>query len=234
MRYMLICKVIDDYEHYITKRQYKTLQEAKEELELRYVIERENSWITRHIKEDGTYDQFICEKKNDTSIEISYDDNPEKYYTKLYIKDLLGLEPFNMEKYLKNPNIEMTTRDEQYKVRIVCTDCNDEKPIIAVLKDECKESVLCYYKDGRLVLSEETKLDIMFKTTKNIGWINLFKYKCNTEVHDETIHTAGNTICFMDPDYIFDNKSEAVENIKTSKLIDAEYMGTAKIEWDAE
>lgn len=75
------------------------------------------------------------------------------------------MKQFNLDEYLKNPNLKVTTRDGK-SVRIVCTDWNNSytKPIIAlILMPNGDEIINTYWEDGRGTHDcEEALFDLFF------------------------------------------------------------------------
>ena len=79
------------------------------------------------------------------------------------------MEEFSLEKYLKNPNRKIVTRDGR-SVRIVCTDRNLERlpadnydyPIVALVQGEFREDVLCYTENGSFLPGSKEPEDLFF------------------------------------------------------------------------
>lgn len=92
-------------------------------------------------------------------------------------KQLLVLKQFNLEKYLKNPELKIVTRDGR-SAQIICTDADcGEGPIVAIVTRANGESkLLCYYDNGRYFLGRECNEDLFFAPNKHEGWINIFSH----------------------------------------------------------
>ena len=121
------------------------------------------------------------------------------------------MKQFNLEKYLINPSIRVITRSS-YPVRIICTDAEDNKPIVALIKISGAETIWKYPASGKAEDTEpEHWADLFFKTEKHEGWVNIYL--------DEKY---GNLCCR----YVFSSEEEARQ--KRAK----EAIATAKIEWE--
>lgn len=122
------------------------------------------------------------------------------------------MKEFSLEKYLKNPNRKIVTRDGK-SVRIVCTDRKHPTcPIIALVQiDKCKETYSSYTEDGSWFDSTSSPYDLFFAPEKHEGWVNMYK-----------IRSGGVQI-----GQIYSSKEEAEMGRK-----DANYISTAKIEWE--
>ena len=78
------------------------------------------------------------------------------------------MEEFSLEKYLKNPNRKIVTRDGK-SVRIVCTDreCMDF-PIVALIKFKDCEGVCMFSTYGQCCDSKDDELDLFFAPKKKV------------------------------------------------------------------
>lgn len=121
---------------------------------------------------------------------------------------------FDLDKYLKNPNRKIVTRDGR-SVRIVCTDIMGAiYPVLAVCKmnptHECCNS---YTTDGRLYTEGDTDCDLFFAPEKKEGWLNLYK--------DENGRVAIGTVY-------------PIESEKDARMAseDKDYVATCKITWE--
>ncbi len=78
------------------------------------------------------------------------------------------MEEFSLEKYLKNPNRKIVTRDGK-SVRIVCTDreCMDF-PIVALIKFKDWEGVCMFSTYGQCCDSKDDELDLFFAPKKKV------------------------------------------------------------------
>ena len=74
---------------------------------------------------------------------------------------------FNFDEYIKNPSKEVVTRDGK-TVRILCTDADSNKPIVALVRNRHFEQVVIYGKDG---VGPTYSHDLFFATVKNRGWL---------------------------------------------------------------
>ncbi len=124
------------------------------------------------------------------------------------------MKQFNLQEYLKNPSRKIVTRDWR-TVRIICTDFQNDKPIIGLVKDkeENKERAYNFSEDGRQYPTEdvvESNLDLFFVPIKKEGWVNIYQ--------DNELKWNS----------IFDTKEKAEE---IGKSLD-NYITTIKIEWE--
>lgn len=118
---------------------------------------------------------------------------------------------FDLDKYLKNPNRKVVTRDGR-SVRIVCTDMiGTSYPILAICRVDATHD--CYYSytlNGKHNLGVDSRLDLFFAPEKRSGWINIY---------DRT-GDAHASRC------IYDTEEEAL------KCASVERVDTIKIEWE--
>lgn len=118
---------------------------------------------------------------------------------------------FDLDKYLKNPNRKIVTRDGK-SVRIICTDMiGTSYPILAVCRVDATHD--CYYSytlNGKHNLGVDSRLDLFFAPEKRSGWINIY---------DRT-GDAHASRC------IYDTEEEAL------KCASVERVDTIKIEWE--
>lgn len=121
------------------------------------------------------------------------------------------MKQFDLDKYLKNPNRKVVTRDGR-SVRIVCTDMiGTSYPILAICRVDVTHD--CYYSytlNGKHNLGVDSRLDLFFAPEKRSGWIN---------VYDRT-GDAHASRC------IYDTEEEALE------CASVERVDTIKIEWE--
>lgn len=121
------------------------------------------------------------------------------------------MRPFNLDEYLKNPKLKVTTKDGR-SVRIICTDAKGNFPIIALVKTyNGSETVLRLKENGRFYNDTENSSDLFFAPIKKEGWVNMYKTR------------SGATQIGQ----IYSSKEEAEMCRK-----DATYISTAKIEWE--
>ena len=123
------------------------------------------------------------------------------------------MEEFSLEKYLKNPNRKIVTRDGK-SVRIICRDRLDENyTVIALVHDGDCEKCYNYTACGKFntYQNRDTELDLFFAPQKKEGWINLFKVNSAT--------TTGE---------VYNTEEEAKSAIAKSLV----YISTVKVEWE--
>ena len=123
------------------------------------------------------------------------------------------MEEFSLEKYLKNPNRKIVTRDGN-SVRIICTNRLDELyPIIALVNYDGVEKCYGYTACGKINILQDIgcDLDLFFVPQKKEGWINLFKVNSAT--------TTGE---------VYNTEEEAKSAIAKSLV----YISTVKVEWE--
>lgn len=92
------------------------------------------------------------------------------------------MKQFNLEEYLKNPEIQVTTRDG-YNVRIICTNRRDvnymsQYPIVALIqRDNNSESFpFLFSVKGEATIGRESTNDLFFKTEPcKEQWINIYQ-----------------------------------------------------------
>ena len=124
------------------------------------------------------------------------------------------MEQFSLEKYLKNPNRKVVTRDGR-SARIICTNrLGDNYPVLALVNNECAEQCCSYTTFGKFDgnKNRDCDLDLFFTPEKKSAWINL--YKMNS---------------FISPGpRAYDTKEEA-ESAAGDKSY---YIATIKIEWE--
>lgn len=121
---------------------------------------------------------------------------------------------FSLDEYLKNPSKNVVTRMGR-KVRIICTDREDSiYPIIALIKDDKRESeiLVTYTKDGIPSEYNEAYYTLFFAPEKKSAWINLYKM---------------NSVISPGP-RAYDTKEEA-ESAAGDKSY---YISTVKVEWE--
>ena len=114
------------------------------------------------------------------------------------------MKPFNLEEYLANPSRKVVTREGR-DVRIICTDKYGGHPIVALVRYDDAESLVCYDMNGRMWGSTE---DLFFAPEKHEGWVS--------------IHRGYTKKYFCDG--IFDSEEKAKERGGS--------IATVKIEWE--
>ena len=76
------------------------------------------------------------------------------------------MKEFNLNEYLKDPSQKVITRDGK-NVRIICTDANNDFPIIALVYcSDNKEDICTYHKNGHTLNTYESPNDLFFASEK--------------------------------------------------------------------
>ena len=116
---------------------------------------------------------------------------------------------FNLEEYLKNPSKKIVTRSGR-DVRIICTDKYSGHPIVALVRYDDAESLVCYDMNGRMWGATE---DLFFAPEKHEGWLNIYR-------SESGFYLRGNP---------YKSKEEADEVAKANYKT---FCTTVKIEWE--
>ena len=126
------------------------------------------------------------------------------------------MRPFNLDEYLKNPNLKVTTRDGK-DARIICTDVKGTHfPVVALWDFDGKKELCEWYRtDGRSMDEFEQNNDLVFATEKKVGWINIFK--------------NYNLQCYETCENVFKTKEEALNNTNYKNKV---YLTTIQINWE--
>lgn len=124
----------------------------------------------------------------------------------------LNLKPFDFE--AAKAGKPVCTRDGR-KARIICFDAKCNKPIVALIYDCNKETVLQYLENGRFFVDQIDKYDLMMFPQKKEGWVNVYK----------SYNVGKKTPCIAS---IYPTKEEA----KKSSVVGFDYVDTVKIEWE--
>lgn len=124
----------------------------------------------------------------------------------------LNLKEFDLE--AAKAGKPVCTRDGR-KARIICFDAKCNKPIVALIYDCNKETVLQYLENGRFFVDQIDKYDLMMFPQKKEGWVNVYKS-----------YNVGKKIPCMAS--IYPTKEEA----KKSSVVGFDYVDTVKIEWE--
>lgn len=119
------------------------------------------------------------------------------------------MKPFDLK--LAKEGHPVCTRDGK-DVRIICFDRKDELyPIIALIEYPSQDRVECFTDKGKANFCNEIdNHDLMMKSTKKEGWINIYKNRAS-------YFTLN----------IFKTKKEAFDG-----RIEINYITTIKIEWE--
>lgn len=124
----------------------------------------------------------------------------------------LNLKEFDLE--AAKAGKPVCTRDGR-KARIICFDAKCNNPIVALIYDCNKETVLQYLENGRFFVDQIDKYDLMMFPQKKEGWVNVYKS-----------YNVGKKIPCMAS--IYPTKEEA----KKSSVVGFDYVDTVKIEWE--
>ena len=126
------------------------------------------------------------------------------------------MEQFSLEKYLKNPNRKIITKDGK-SVRIICTDRRgyNVRPIAALITiPNGDEIIKTYWEDGVETHGyEDNTNDLFFVPEKHEGWVNIYLDVENSSYVETCIYKS---------------KEEAEESGKKW----SRYITTVKIEWE--
>ena len=124
------------------------------------------------------------------------------------------MKQFDLQEYLKNPNLKVVTRDGR-PARIICTDRNDKtgRPIVALVYDKNGEYEYCnmYFPNGRAISLVTDDSDLFFALTKYGRWVNVYRRK-------------DGTFYFGSP---YNTKQEAESSAGNNN-----YITTTKVEWE--
>lgn len=120
------------------------------------------------------------------------------------------MKQFSLDKYLKNPNQKVVTRDGR-NVKIHCTNYYSNQPIIAEV--EGVDYSISFYLNGRFLSTEESMNDLFFATEKREVWINVF---------EDTIGSS------RVESRIFKSKEDAEKAAKNYSV----YITTIKMDWE--
>ena len=122
------------------------------------------------------------------------------------------MKQFNLED-AKN-GCPVCTRDGR-KARIICYDCKDKYPIIALVDENGQEVSIKYTDNGKYTCQVvDHDLDLMMAPVKHEKWVNIYR-------SEKGIY-AGNSI--------YDTKVQAME----AGIAGRGYVSTSKIEWKEE
>ena len=85
------------------------------------------------------------------------------------------MKQFNLQEYLANPNRQVVTRNGR-KVRIICTDRESIKPVVALITlPNGDEVIKTFWDNGIETAGSEYKNDLFFAVTKRTDYINLYR-----------------------------------------------------------
>ena len=127
------------------------------------------------------------------------------------------MKPFDLE--LAKKGHPVCTRDGK-DVRIICFDAKTgEYPIIALVycAKSCTETVHSYNLEGKHFTTEEDNSDLMMKSVRHIGWVNIHS------IHTDSTHTK--TIL---ESRIYPTEDDALKAIDFPNTV----IDTVKIEWE--
>lgn len=181
--------------------------------------------LNGHINHYPTYSCLINEmfveikqnKENMEEREYSEEDmknNPRfKHHKNIeQVINMQKMKPFDLE--AAKAGKPVCTRDGR-KARIICFDAKCNKPIVALIYDCNKETVLQYLENGRFFVDQIDKYDLMMFPQKKEGWVNVYK----------SYNVGKKTPCIAS---IYPTKEEA----KKSSVVGFDYVDTVKIEWE--
>lgn len=120
-----------------------------------------------------------------------------------------NLKPFDLE--AAKAGKPVCTRDGR-KARIISFDAKCNKPIVALIYDCNKETVLQYLENGRFFVDQIDKYDLMMLPQKKEGWVNIY-------TSFDGVETGIN---------VYETEEIAKKNVDNS----TSYLGTIKIEWE--
>ena len=121
----------------------------------------------------------------------------------------LNLKEFDLE--AAKAGKPVCTRDGR-KARIICFDAKCNKPIVALIYDCNKETVLQYLENGRFFVDQIDKYDLMMLPQKKEGWVNIYTSFDGVETGID----------------VYETEEIAKKNVDNS----TSYLGTIKIEWE--
>lgn len=148
------------------------------------------------------YEFFMLVHQETKIVDIEVKQNKENMEEKK-----LNFKPFDLE--AAKAGKPVCTRDGR-KARIICFDAKCNKPIVALIYDCNKETVLQYLENGRFFVDQIDKYDLMMFPQKKEGWVNIYK-------------DFEETVCC-----IYSTEKEALEEKETEE----DYITTVKIEWE--
>lgn len=148
------------------------------------------------------YEFFMLVHQETKIVDIEVKQNKEDMKEKK-----LNLKEFDLE--AAKAGKPVCTRDGR-KARIICFDAKCNKPIVALIYDCNKETVLQYLENGRFFVDQIDKYDLMMLPQKKEGWVNIYK-------------DFEDTVCC-----IYSTEKEALEEKETEE----DYITTVKIEWE--
>ena len=120
------------------------------------------------------------------------------------------MKPFNLEEAKQGKPVQ--TRDGR-PVRILAFDKKGDNPIIGLVTHIDLEIAYYWFEDGRYSADFDSKYDLVMKSEKKEGWVNIFYGSLGVR------RTVG---------AIHDNKDDALR----SKEGNDYYIATIKVEWE--
>lgn len=126
----------------------------------------------------------------------------------------VGMKPFSLEEYIKNPNQKLVTRDGRKVRRVLCTDARGPYPVIVLVEspDGTAEEAQSFTAEGCFYSGESRVYDLCFAPEKKEGWANIFNIDgCNHLDHK-----------------IYESKEDAEKEGKFWSF----YVSTIKVEWE--
>ena len=85
------------------------------------------------------------------------------------------MKQFNLQEYLSNPRRQVVTRNGR-KVRIICTDRESIKPVVALITlPNGDEVIKTFWDNGIETAGSEYRNDLFFAVTKHTDYINIYR-----------------------------------------------------------
>ena len=183
------------------------------------IIEIAADWFEKYLAVGNTIDDWLRDSKVVNS-------GRSKFLSDMERETANNMEQFSLEKYLKDPDRKVVTRDGR-DVRIVCTDRKKtaHSPVFALVSTESLGVLrFMYYENGRISIYKETALDLFFAPTTKTGWATI------------ALLESGEPIVGMK---VYETRQEAEEADKAEKQgCDKKHpkyyvpYGVAKVEWE--
>jgi len=123
------------------------------------------------------------------------------------------MKEFNLEEAIQGKPV--CTRDG-HKARIICFDCKNDFPIVALIDNDGNECVINYSTEGKFMNGDDDNLDLMVVGEKKEGWVNLYRSV-------NGIYLGNN---------LYDTKEQAIKEGTGGIGGVIGYVYTSKIEWE--
>jgi len=85
--YVLVEDYVYDFEREVKTTIYSTKEKAKKAMENTIKEEKEDSWLTNYIDEEGNFDNDVVVENGRDSIDIYPDGRASEYETHIYIEE---------------------------------------------------------------------------------------------------------------------------------------------------